>query len=132
MKSMNTEFDDKTYKCTNCFCELPSFKFYCSSAYPMSRDYHSNYCKDCLTLKNKEYNSGNLSSEIYKMNLMNCHELLQRIGYDISDLENNPIHDQFMTKYEEQLNIPVKTITDEDRKEKRRLYHKRRQMLNRN
>lgn len=63
---------------------------------------------------------------------MNCHELLQRIGYDISDLENNPIHDQFMTKYEEQLNIPVKTITDEDRKEKRRLYHKRRQMLNRN
>jgi hypothetical protein len=66
------------------------------------------------------------------MNLMNCHELLQRIGYDISDLENNPIHDQFMTKYEDELNIPVKTITDEDIKEKRRLYHKRRQMLNRN
>ncbi len=129
---MNTEFDDKTYKCTSCLCELPSFKFYCSPGYPISRDYHSNYCKECFLNKSKEYNSGKLTSEFYKINLMSCHELLHKIGYDISDLENNSIHDQFMTKYEEQLSIPVKTITDEERKEKRRLYLKRRQMLNRN
>jgi hypothetical protein len=128
---MKTEYDDKTYKCTNCFLDLPSFKFYSSTAYPVKRDYHSNYCKDCLNLKNKEYNNGNLSSEIYKMNLMNCHELLQRIGYDISDLENNSIHEQFMTKYEDAMSKPLKRVTDDEKKEKRRLYLKRLQMSKR-
>jgi hypothetical protein len=128
---MNTEYDDKTYTCTNCFCELPSYKFYCSSAYPVKRDYHSNYCKDCLNIKNKEYNSGNLSSDIYKMNLMHSYELLQRIGYDVSDLENNSIHEQFMTKYEDVMSKPLKRVTDEEKKEKRRLYLKKLEMRKR-
>jgi hypothetical protein len=65
------------------------------------------------------------------MNLMNCHELLQRIGYDISDLENNSIHEQFMTKYEDAMSRPLKRVTDDEKKEKRRLYLKRLQMSKR-
>lgn len=129
---MSIEFEDKLYKCTNCFCELPSDKFYCSTAYPISRDYHSNYCKDCLTLKNKEYNSGNLSSDVHKMNLIHSYELLERIGYDVSDLENKSIHEQFMTKYKDIMSRPLKKVTDEEKKEKRRLYLKKLEMRKRN
>lgn len=129
---MKTESDDIIrYKCTNCLCELPGFKFYCSPVYPISRDNHSNYCKECFSIKTKEYNNKTSSSEIHKINLVHSYELLSRIGYDVSDLENNSIHDQFMRKYEDIMSRPLKTVTDEDKKEKRRLYLKRRQMLNR-
>lgn len=123
---MKIESDDITYyKCSNCLLDLPSEKFYNSKAYPKIRNYHSNYCKECFQIKSEGYKKGEYSSELYKMNLTLSHELLERIGYDISDLDNNSIHEQFMMKYGDIINKQKPQKTIDEKKLDRYLYQKR-------
>lgn len=97
---MNIEYDkEKLYPCSRCGCDLPYTAYFKSVTYSSSRDYLANYCKECVKLRNKEIKDNPEVSETYKHDIELSHELLSIIGYDISDLENNPIHTQFLNKY---------------------------------
>lgn len=116
---MKIEYDEeKLYPCSRCLRNLPYTAFFKSISYPSGRDYLANYCKVCVRERNEELKENPKSSQIYIHDIKLSHELLSMIGYDISDLENNSIHTQFLKKYEDIINRPIDT--EKLKKEKRK------------
>ena len=111
--------DEILLPCNVCKEMLPEDNFYYSHKYPYKRNYRGYDCKACSLKRQKELRDDPNESKHRELFWDDLIELLTRLGYDVSDMENNPIHDQFKKRYEKELSIPVKT-----KKEKMREYHR--------
>ena len=101
-------------ECRICYQYLPEEDFYYSKQYPKKRFNRSYWCIECFREKNRAYKQE--TKEPVETDYQIFLRVMTALGYDISDLENNSIHSQFMSKYGDKLK-PKPELTPKQRRQ---------------
>ena len=96
----------KTTKvCYRCNIEKPLDRYYKKVS---NADLKDNYCIECRNRNRGVKVNGLLTYEGNEADVENAIEILEGLGYDLSDMENNPVYRQFNERMRQKYGVIFK------------------------